>query len=226
MTRMIVVVSAGLGTPSSTRRLAEQMANATDAAVTARGEALDVHHLELRELAGEIARAFATGGLPTPALTRAKDLIASADGIIAVSPVFSGSYSGLFKSFFDVIDPKSIADTPVLLGATAGTPRHSLMIEHAMRPLFSYLRAVTVPTAIFAATEDFGGGEAGRELASRIQRGASQFAALLVAEPVGVDGFVQRDEDRQQHRKLRSNTSIASGPTAFEALLKRHNGEA
>lgn len=226
MTRMIAVISAGLGTPSSTRRLADQMASATEAQVTARGEALDVRHLELRELASDVAHAFTTGGMTTPRLDEAKELVASADGIIAVSPVFSGSYSGLFKSFFDVVDPKSIADTPVLLGATAGTPRHSLMIEHAMRPLFSYLKAVTVPTAIFAATDDFGGGEAGRELASRMRRGAEQFAALLVAEPVAVAGFAQRDEDRLDERKRRSKTQIAEGPTAFAALLNKHNGGA
>ncbi len=64
-----------------------------------------------------------------------------ADGVIAVTPVFTASYSGLFKSFFDLIDPTALTGTPVLIGATGGTARHSLVLDHALRPLFAYLRA-------------------------------------------------------------------------------------
>ncbi len=101
-----------------------------------------------------------------------------ADAVIAVTPMYSGSYNGLFKSFFDVLDPDALAGKPVLIAATGGTARHSLALEHAMRPLFSYLRAVTVPTAVFAATEDWG--STGRaELTARIERAGGELAALV-----------------------------------------------
>src|SRR5690606_17548348 len=76
--------------------------------------------------------------------------------LIAVTPIFSTSYSGLFKSWIDVLDREAIEGTPVLLGATAGTPRHSLAIDYAMRPLFTYLHAEPVSTSVFAASDDWG----------------------------------------------------------------------
>jgi len=89
-------------------------------------------------------------GFANASLRGSTDAITGADGLIAVTPVFSASYSGLFKTFFDVLDKESLTGTPVLLGATAGTARHSLVVEHAMRPLFAYLRAIAVPTGVFA----------------------------------------------------------------------------
>ena len=109
--------------------------------------------------------------------------MAEADAVIAVTPIFSASYSGLFKTFFDVLEQDALTGTPVLLAATAGSARHSLALEHAMRPLFSYLRAVTVPTAVFAASEDWGRGDAGDELARRIDRAAGELAGLLADRP-------------------------------------------
>ena len=87
------------------------------------------------------------------------DAVAAADGLIVVSPIFSASYSGLFKSFFDVLDPAALDGKPVLIAATGGTERHSLVLDHALRPLFSYLHAVVVPTGVFAATSDWGSRE-------------------------------------------------------------------
>lgn len=212
MARTLVVVSAGLGSPSTTKTVADSIAKAVEAEVTARGEALEIVPIELRSLAVELGQAMATGGIPTPRLTEAKELIAAADGIVAATPVFSASYSGLFKMFFDAIDPGSIEGTPVLLAATAGTPRHSLVIEHAMRPLFAYLRAVVVPTAVFAATEDFGGDA---DLERRVHRAAGELAALVVAERTGVAGFAPTGDE-------------ASGPlgpvTDFSQLLRGHDG--
>jgi FMN reductase len=102
--------------------------------------------------------------------------------VVAVSPIFAASYSGLFKSFFDVLDADALAGTPVLLGATGGTERHSLALEHALRPLFAYLRAVTVPTAVYAATSDFGTAEADG-LDERIGRAAGELATLVAGRP-------------------------------------------
>jgi FMN reductase len=97
-----------------------------------------------------------------------------------VTPVFNASYSGLFKTFFDVLDKDALTGKPTLVAATAGTPRHSLVLEHALRPLFSYLHAVVVPTGVFAATEDFGSTTAGA-LQQRVERAASELVALLTA---------------------------------------------
>lgn len=130
--------------------------------------------VELRDLAVEIAHNLTTG-FPGPALRAALDAVAAADGLIVVTPVFSASYSGLFKSFFDVLDRDALAGKPVLVAATGGSARHSLVLEHAMRPLFAYLRAVVVPTGVYAASEDWGA----EGLAERIERAAGELAALL-----------------------------------------------
>ncbi|MFI7343924.1 CE1759 family FMN reductase [Streptomyces sp. NPDC050085] len=168
----IVVVSAGLSVPSSTRLLADRLTAATLAHVDA--EVAEVEVVELRDLATEIAQHFVTG-FPPARLAAALDSVAAADGLIAVTPVFAASYSGLFKSFFDVIDKDALTGKPVLVGATGGTARHSLVTEHALRPLFAYLRALVLPTAVYAASEDWG--EEG--LAARIARAGGELARFM-----------------------------------------------
>ncbi|MFJ9670849.1 FMN reductase [Streptomyces sp. NPDC101221] len=179
----LVVVSAGLSVPSSTRLLADRLAAAAAPAATAPEPApADVRVIELRDLAVEIAHTF-TNGFPAPALADAFAEVAAADGLIVVTPVFSASYSGLFKSFFDalsVTDEEALTGKPVLIGATGGTARHSLVLDHALRPLFSYLKAVVVPTGVYAASEDWGA----EGLDARIGRAASELAALM-AGPAG-----------------------------------------
>jgi FMN reductase len=179
MTKTLVVVTAGLSRPSSTRLLADRLAAATRQHA---GElTTEVKVIELRELANEIAQNMVTG-FPGPQLREAVEAVTAADGLIAVTPVFTGSYSGLFKSFFDVVDKDALAGTPVLIAATGGTARHSLVLEHAMRPLFAYLRSVVVPTGVYAASEDWGtGGD--DALAGRIDRAARELAALVEARP-------------------------------------------
>jgi FMN reductase len=167
----LVVVSAGLGQPSSTRLLGDRLAQATGIA--------DVQVIELRDLAVDIANNLVTG-FPGARLRAALDAVERADGLIAVTPIFTASYSGLFKSFFDVLDNAALAGKPVLIAATGGTARHSLALEHALRPMFAYLRAVVVPTAVYAATEDWGA-DAG--LSERIARAAGELAALMRALP-------------------------------------------
>src|SRR3954470_2330536 len=151
-TRTIAVVSAGLSTPSSTRLLADRLTEATVAALRERGDETTVEVVELREHARALADHLLTG-FPNPALGAALTTVTGADALIAVTPVFAASYSGLFKTFVDVLEPDALAGTPVLLAAPAGSARHSLVLEHAMRPLFSHLHAITVPTAVFAAAE-------------------------------------------------------------------------
>jgi len=177
MTRTIAVVTAGLSRPSSTRLLADRLAEASDRALRLRDERVEIAVVELRELAHDITDHLLTG-FPSPGLTEALDTVTKAAGVIAVTPVFSASYSGLFKSFFDVLEEGALEGTPVLVAATAGTARHSLVLEFAMRPLFAYLRAVVVPTTMFAATEDFGSNTSGA-LSDRVDRAARELADLV-----------------------------------------------
>ncbi|NKX52907.1 NADPH-dependent FMN reductase, partial [Arthrobacter deserti] len=146
----IVVLSAGLGTPSSSRLLADQLAASAAAKFGAAGLQVQTATYELREYAVDIANNMAAG-YAAPRLQELNDDVAAADALIADTPVFSASYSGLFKSFFDVIGKDTLAGKPVLLGATGGSTRHSLALDYAVRPLFSYLRARTVQTVVFAA---------------------------------------------------------------------------
>src|SRR5687768_131128 len=179
-TRRITVLSAGLGVPSSSRLLADQLADEATRKLSASGYAVTVDVVELRDLAVDIANNFVTG-YAGPRLTEVIAGVEASDGIIAVSPVFSASYSGLFKSFIDVLDPNSLDGKAVLLGATGGTDRHQMVLDHAMRPLFSYLRTRIAPTGVFAGPQDWGNtDDGGSPLSSRIDRAAAEFAALLV----------------------------------------------
>lgn len=176
--KRIVVVSSGLSTPSSTRQLADRLTADAVGVLRERGVEAEVRTVELRDLAHDITNHLLTGFAP-PKLQEVLDQLASADGLIAVTPIFSTSYAGLFKSFIDVIDPQALTDLPVLIGATGGTPRHSLAIDYAIRPLFTYLHAIPVTTGVFAATGDWGGGDGVRSLPERIFRGAREFAELV-----------------------------------------------
>jgi FMN reductase len=174
MTRTVAVVTAGLGQPSSTRLLADQLGGAVDRALRLTGDDVRVEVVELRELAHAITDNLLTG-FPSGALAEAVELLGRSDAVVAVTPIFSASYSGLFKSFVDVLEEGLLEGKPVLLAATAGTARHSLALEFALRPLFAYLRADVVPTAVFAASEDFGGGGGG-SLSARVDRAARELA--------------------------------------------------
>ena len=180
-TRTLAVVSAGLSTPSSTRLLADRLTTATVAALRARGDDATVEVVELREHARGLADLLTTG-FANRELQAAIDTVVGADAVIAVTPVFTASYSGLFKTFFDVLDKDALVGRPVLLGATAGTQRHSLVVEFALRPLFAYLRAVPVPTGVFAASEDWAGG-GNTALAGRVDRAAGELADVLAGRP-------------------------------------------
>ena len=183
--RSLAVVSAGLRDPSSTSLLADRIAEATVEALRERGVTVAVHVVDLRRLANDLTAMLLTG-VASPAVRGALDTVASADGVIAVTPIFSGSYNGLFKTFFDLSDDDALVGVPVLAGATAGTARHSLAIDHALRPLFAYLRAVVVPSGVFASTDDFGHSAGVRTdddeapLADRITRGAGELADLMM----------------------------------------------
>ncbi|WP_328906820.1 FMN reductase [Streptomyces sp. NBC_00234] len=180
----LIAVSAGLSTPSSTRLLADRLVESARGELARQGRILPTEVIELRELAGDVANNLVTG-FPSPRLTAAIEAVTQADGLIVVTPVFAASYSGLFKSFVDLIDPDALTGKPVLVAATGGTARHSLVLEHALRPLFAYLRAVVVPTAVYAASEDWGsGGDQHTDgLPARIRRAGGELAALVAGRP-------------------------------------------
>jgi FMN reductase len=182
--RTIAVVTAGLRQPSSTRLLADRLSAATEAALREQGVDAKIEIIELRDHAHEVVDNLLTG-FPPANLASALDTVAGADGVIAVAPIFQGSYSGLFKSFFDVLGDDALRGKPVLMAATGGTARHSLALEHALRPMFAYLRAITVPTAVYAAADDWGkGGESsGGALGERVARAAGELADLVAARP-------------------------------------------
>lgn len=195
--RRLAVVSGGISQPSSTRMLADRMADATASRLREKGFEVEVTTVELRDVAQDIVNNMMTG-FPSPKLETAIEAVTGADGLIAVSPVFSASYSGLFKSFFDVIDNTSLGEMPVAIGATAGTARHSLVLDFAMRPLFTYLHAVVAPTGVFAATSDWGtGADKVKTLPERIERAAGELAAMMVdsdrservTDPFSAGGF-------------------------------------
>ncbi|KQP77901.1 NADPH-dependent FMN reductase [Aeromicrobium sp. Leaf289] len=172
MTR-VVIVSAGLGSPSTTRLLADQMA----AGVRRAEPGASVEVVELRPLAHDVVDATLTG-FASPRLQHVIDQLGAADALGFVTPIFQASYSGLFKSFADVLEPDQLIGKPVLLGAAGGTARHSLAVEHAMRPLMAYLQAVPVPTGVFASPHDWSA-EGEGALTSRVDRAVGELMSLL-----------------------------------------------
>lgn len=159
--------------------------------------------------------------MSSPALDAAKQRLAESDGLIAVTPVFTASYSGIFKMFFDVLDPKTIVGLPTIIAASAGTARHSLVLDHAIRPLFTYLRAVVVPTGVFAATEDFGT-EAGADIERRVNRAAGELATLMLQDYSSVQGLGGATANQDADLSFRRTTGVTPGEnfSSFADLLK------
>jgi FMN reductase len=176
--RTLAVVSAGLSQPSSSRLLAERLAAAASSDAI-----LALPVIEVRDHSHDVVNNLLTG-FPPEALAATLAEIAGADGLVVVTPIFNTSYNGLFKSFFDVFEEGALRDKPVLLGATGGTARHSLALEYALRPMFTYLRAAPVATSVFAAPEDWASGGADTALAARIERAGRELAGeILRREP-------------------------------------------
>jgi FMN reductase len=180
----LVVVSAGTGDPSSTRLLADRTAERVAALAAKHGHTVTVTVIELRELATDVSTALVSQ-LITPKLRQAITALGAADGIIAATPVHKAGPSGLFTSFFGVLDNDLLIAKPVVLAATAGTARHALVADDHMRPLFAYLRTMTAPTSLFAAPEDWGD----PALNKRIDRAAIELVLLMEG------GFARKIKD-------------------------------
>jgi FMN reductase len=173
----LVVVNAGTGDPSSTRLLADRTAQRVAALAGENELRVDIRVIDLREIAAEVTTALVSQHVG-PGLRAALDAVAAADGLVAATPVYAAGPSGLFTSFFQVLDTDAMIGTPVVLAATAGTGRHALVADDQMRGMFGYLRAMTVPTALFAAPEDW----ADAALTARIDRAAVELVALMNAD--------------------------------------------
>ncbi|HHW50971.1 MAG TPA: NADH-dependent FMN reductase [Pseudoclavibacter sp.] len=173
----IVAVTAGTSESSTTTRLASDILTAAQTRAAQVGMRARIHLIDLKPLAQDIATALGTG-FHTDSLRAAQDALGAADAAVLATPVYKASYSGLFKSFLDVADDDIVTATPVVLAATAGTPRHGLVPDTDMRALLSYMRAVIAPTTVFAATEDWANPAA---LSSRVRRAAAELVALVAA---------------------------------------------
>lgn len=178
----IAVVTAGLSEDASTTRLARAIARAASGVVARGGEEPEVRVVALREIAHGITDAMLTGAAPA-AVQDALDAVLTADGLIAATPTYKASYSGLFKAFFDLFDEGALENLPTVVAATGGSPRHSLVLDTALRPLFSYLKALTLPIGVYAATEDW----ADASLQGRIERAGAALAGMLGAGKPGHD---------------------------------------
>jgi FMN reductase len=184
----IVVVTAGTSDPSSTRMLADQIAQRVTDLAGRRGKEVATRVIDLRELATEITTAMVSQ-LVGPKLQNAVAALGEADGIVASTPVYAAGASGLFTSFFQILDNDLLIAKPVLLAATAGTARHALVVDEQLRSLFAYLRTTVVPTSLFAAPEDW----SDPALTKRIDRAALELALLMES------GFAQQVRDESWH---------------------------
>lgn len=189
----ITAISAGLGQPSSTRLLTDRLVGGLRAA----GAHARIDVVELRDHAHDLINAELTGAR-TPALSTVLDQVEASDALVAVSPVFNAHPAALFQLFFEVLDDEALLGRPVLLGATGGTARHSLVLDHEVVPLFHYLHAVVSPISVFAATDDWGS-SAG--LDARIERAVTGFLPLLGVRPA----------DRSHDAAASSDTENAEG---------------
>jgi FMN reductase len=148
-TLRVVAVSGGLQRPSSTlvlvNALIEKLGNQFP---------LEVHLIELGQIAEKLGGAKYRANLPFE-IERDLQAIEQAELLIVATPVYRGSYTGIFKHLFDFIAQEALTDTPVLLAATGGSERHALVIDHQLRPLFSFFQALTLPIGVYASSADF-----------------------------------------------------------------------
>lgn len=211
----IVAVNAGLSEPSSTRLLVDRLVAATEVALADNGRDTAVEVIDLRELAADIGQSLAAG-FPTGATAEAIALVENADAVIAATPVFNASYAGLFKSFFDLVTLDEVTGIPTVIAATGGSPRHSMVLDHALRPLFSYLRMPVAPTGVYASGDDWAGSADGvSPLAERISRSARELVGLIPDFTVASPPQASVDESSTD----RTSAAEAAGIANFARLM-------
>jgi FMN reductase len=208
----LAVVSAGTSDPSSTRLLADRAAERVTAVAAGRGRVVTTKVVELREIAADISTALVSQ-LITPKLQQAIAALSDADGIIASTPVYKAGPSGLFTAFFDILDDELLIARPVILAATAGTARHALVADGQLRPMFAYLRTLTVPTSLFAAPDDW----SDPALSKRIDRAAVELLLLMES------GFADqvRSEAGQSYARENGRAAGAEVPIDLDTDMMR-----
>lgn len=178
----VVVVNGSPSRPSKTMGLVSVILDTLGKMLPVEMSRIDVYHLG-PEFAATIEREQA------PAEVEAKlRLVEEADLLIAAVPVYRGSYPGMFKHFFDLVEQYALANKPVLLAATGGGDHHALVLEHALRPLFAFFQALTIPVAVFASAGDFDGTTLlNPRVHGRIEIGLNDVADLLRARVTGLE---------------------------------------
>ncbi|MGX5692335.1 CE1759 family FMN reductase [Dermacoccus abyssi] len=176
-TARLAVISGGLSEESSTHRLAQLLCDAVVESAREQGGEVVVQRIDLRALAHDITTASLTRFAP-PALADAYEVLGAADAVVAVTPTYKASFTGLFKSFWDATADGVLSGVPVIVGATGGSTRHSLVTDTALRPLFAYMKALVMPTAVYASPDEWDGrglearaSEAADELTQQLERG-------------------------------------------------------
>lgn len=182
--RHLAAVHAGWGNPSVSRELMEWLLGAV---CEVSPNPIEAHVIGVRDLLSSIHGALTAEVLDVKLLETRKT-ITDADGVIAVTPIVHGAYSGPFKSFVDLMGTQAWEAKPVLIAACGGTQRHCLALEHVVRPLFVCLRSIVLPTAVFATAGECEPGRVAADTSARIERSARELAAAIairagVAEP-------------------------------------------
>ena len=170
----LLVLSAGMGTPSTTRMVAERIAGRVVDLAQSDGAQVRVSVVELRELAADITEALTTG-IASSRLQQLNRDLRDADGVITSSPVFKAKPSGLFTLLLQVLDRELFITKPLVLAATAGTYRHTLVVDGDLRSQFAYLRALVAPTGVFAVSTDLNS----VELERYVHRAAAELWVLM-----------------------------------------------
>jgi FMN reductase len=214
--RNLVIVSAGTSQPSTTRMLADQIAAEGVRRLRELGDDAAVGAVEVAPLAVDVARASVTG-VASAELQAAIGQIAAADAVVAAAPVYKAGITGLFKSFVDVLDDDLLIAKPVVLAATAGSSRHALVVDEQMRSLFAYMRALTLPTSVFAAPEDWGAAELGE----RVRRAATELAVVIHGQIE--QGIADRAWSGYRHEFAGNSTRAeqTAADTDFDSPLMR-----
>jgi FMN reductase len=172
----VLALNAGVSDPSSTRLLTERVLSRIAADLGASDVDAETRMVDLAHLATDIAKAL-TSGFPSETLRAVIEDLATADAVVAATPVYKAGISGLFKAFVDILDNDLLVAKPVLLAATAGTARHAMVVDEQMRPLFAFMRTLTIPTSVFAAPEDWADTALGR----RIARASTELVRIVLS---------------------------------------------
>lgn len=172
---LIVGFSGNISRPSSTRRFVETVTEAL-----AKQAGLSHAVFDVEDLGSSLTAARSVADLD-PAARRVIRTIIEADALVIGSPTYKGSYTGLFKHVIDLLDPSDLRGKPILLTATGGGDRHSLVVEHQLRPLFAFFEAFVLPTAIYTSSRDFTDGNPSAAIRDRVNQALAEASVLVKA---------------------------------------------